>query len=709
VLLIAEIFVISTGLMFRDAMLEVTRDANINSDKTITLEGNTQGAFPNAESTYIVRANPDQANSTVATVRLDFLNARVIGFKPEQKFIAIGVCQDGKIFTENKLCVDLGNKEGAINANEILGEVLLKFGSETNFSVVTSLGNGFYNGKNLSLNENLAMNFEGVSLLPMTGEEETSFELTNYPLFIGISGFIIFVGAGGLLFLVFRKEAKIKNVKVAKVASVIGVVVLLGGVILIGVNLTRKDLSPQETKAAQGQGVNSSLCTTRITPLQSDPTKLMLYNTYLNKANFPSGKVKDLISINGVYKNTDPPAYSFSESDSFTININDSVDWKVADMNSTNYQKCFEYNLSATTTTSSNTTSAAATSGCTTNSNCTNSAAKYCEKAGNSTGVCKSCIGKLYDCTADNECCTGMKCGTVNKGNELNPSETIRVCVDIATSTETTSQGTSINVATNCTQIKNSSSWVGAGPYCSVSPEGYLVNCKSDGSANGSANKCVNGCEKMPSGTADRCKTAGSSSTNQNTSTETNNSTTSQETSTTSSNTTSSNTQSNTQTSATAQSGIACGNTGCSGDSDCAGYVDNKQEGTATCDQVTGNDISKQKCVKICKNGYQNNNVCLCSSGTSPSSSPTPSPTPPSGTVVCGPMDYNSDKILNYIDMHYFLKVYNKTCNNSTVPSWTCGGQDSNNDKKIDYIDNHAMVSNYFPKVTNCTGMPGGQ
>ena len=53
--------------------------------------------------------------------------------------------------------------------------------------------------------------------------------------------------------------------------------------------------------------------------------------------------------------------------------------------------------------------------------------------------------------------------------------------------------------------------------------------------------------------------------------------------------------------------------------------------------------------------------------------------------------------------------MYNKTCSNEPSSSWACGGQDTNNDKKIDYKDTYALVSNYFPNISNCTGMPGGK
>ena len=69
--------------------------------------------------------------------------------------------------------------------------------------------------------------------LPLTGTEDTTVDLTNYPLFLGITGFIIIAGLGGLLYLVFKKDSKDNKRSLAKIFTVLGILVLSGGTILI--------------------------------------------------------------------------------------------------------------------------------------------------------------------------------------------------------------------------------------------------------------------------------------------------------------------------------------------------------------------------------------------------------------------------------------------------------------------------------------------
>jgi len=73
-----------------------------------------------------------------------------------------------------------------------------------------------------------------VRVLPITGEEDTTFNFANYPLFLAVSGFIFIVGTGGLVYLVVRRD-KIggKKRRIARITTLFGVLFLAGGVILV--------------------------------------------------------------------------------------------------------------------------------------------------------------------------------------------------------------------------------------------------------------------------------------------------------------------------------------------------------------------------------------------------------------------------------------------------------------------------------------------
>jgi len=538
VFLIAVIFVISTCLIYRDLLISVLKDSNNNYSQSLTFEGDNNQLNPNSEITYTIKANSPQSDSKIVSLKIEFKDITVLGFTAKPNFISIGTCEEGKDFLPNKICIDLGDKEGLINKDEKLGEIKLKLGNDTKFSAITEIGNGFYNGKIIALDENSILISNGISILPITGgTESVSVDFANYPLFIGITIFIVVSSIGGLIYLAFLKTNKEKKQKIASATTAFGVFVLFFGIIFI------------------------------------------------------------------------------------TNNLNSSE-------------------------------------------------------------------------------------RTIENLNALEKSEEYKTQAD-----------KTLNISTNCAELKASSSWGGAGLYCSTNPLGYLINCNSDGGAGSNPSmNCVNGCQIMPAGQADYCKmdaTIPNSIGNEYTCNdityigmgvyckgnveiacdenkniryyytfETEDLCNQACISTGECKTTGS---------------IACGKTGCQFDSDCVGFIDNKTEGSTTCEEVQSNDPAKQTCSKICKYGYTNNDMCSCSQ------------TPPITVIDCGPMDTNSDKILNYIDMYEFLKSYSKTCSNGPLPSWSCGGQDSNNDKIIDYKDTYALVSNYFPNISNCTGMPGGK
>lgn len=681
---IAILFVVSSCLIYRDVLIMAFKDSNIASGQPLIFEKELGREESETESVYTIKANPNQAQAKVITLKLKFENAEVLGFETESKFFVIGTCDGGKKYLSNKVCADLGITEGTINNEEKLGSIKLKFNSDQEITIKSEKGNGFYNGTELVLNENLSISFKPDFILPLTGEEESSFDLTNYPLFLAVNIFIILVGFGGFVFLMVKKDKKIKEGKAAKIVSIFGILFLMGGTFFIINNISNKNLSIGKSNAL-AQITNSKYCNT-IQNATSDVTKVNLYNTYYYKSEFPSGKVKNQISINGTLQNADPPSYDIDSAYSFQINKTDKVVWRIADMNSSDYKDCLVYTPDTTPT-------------CNQTPNSCPSILPCCS------GIC-GLDGKCRDCVEDNRvfsikktCCNGTEPINMNPGWKCltgnscscNASLTELICTDTYSSMTcaygcdpnlnkcNTTPSSGPDIAANCQQIKNNGWLGGAGYYCSVSPEGWLITCAADGTPGntGAGKKCSGTCVKQPAGTPDYCsEDAAPSGGVEPTSNPINNPT---------------------QAVNTTDGGIACGNFGCTKDEDCEGFKDNKTEGSTSCDEVVGNDPSKQKCVKICKYGFENNNVCSCSQ------------TPPPTETDCGPMDANDDKIINYIDMYAFIKVYNKSCNGEPLSSWSCGGQDSNNDKFIDYKDEYAMVANYYPLVANCTGMPGSK
>lgn len=700
VFFIAIVFVISSCLIFRDVMITALRDSNANDKQSIVLEGDGKQLSPNSEATFIIKANPNQSDSRVVSLRLEFKNVTVTGFKIEPTFISIGACEDGNVFTSNKICADLGDINGIIGSNEKLGEIRLRFGSDNTFSVLTTKGNGFYNGEKLALDEKTILDFNGISILPLTGgETTTNFNITDYPLFIGITVFIIVVGTGGLIFIAIKKDLKNKDKKIGKVATVFGIVILSSGVLLISNSLMKNNTAPLDIKAevptpafatmincpeSIQDNFNSSWCTQKFNRF-SCSQKIVPYGNGL-----PDVAIKCLTLFEH------PSCYSCKE----CSETSDSVRCSPAIVTDTSSSLCLSNmwegagiycvgNAQINCDGNQKMTSRldfkdenACLASCSSSSSCKMADCKQIVHNGKWTSGSLNCSinpsGWLVSCNSDGsmgnesvwkKCTSGCQKGTGN-----NPDQ----CIEDITLANKPIEDKTLADKSNCSKLKAGNLWGGAGLYCSTNPESYLIRCDSNGSNIGSGTYCQYGCEKMPVGQSDRCKT-NTTSNNGNT-----------DTSGTNNYQTSSN-----QTEITTK--VACGKTGCLYDTDCEGYVDNKTEGTATCAEVVGNDPSKQTCTKLCKYGYVNNNVCACATSA------------PSTDGDCGPMDTNSDKILNYIDMYEFIKVYNKTCTNEPVASWTCGGQDSNNDKVIDYKDEYAMVVNYYPNVLDCSGMPGGK
>ena len=201
--LVFTLFVVFLGIVIRDYLLFSVVQSDQKKADTLVLEGENINIQPYSTVNYFLKANPDLSNTRVVTVRMDFSNATIVDFRAKDNFVAIGVCTNGRSFEDHKLCVDLGKLDNDIQANESVAEVTLKFEDTTNFTVAMDSGNGFYNGQVLNKNENTALNYDGLSTLPMTGEENfKGFNISDYKIFLFLSGIIILGGFAGLGYLV---------------------------------------------------------------------------------------------------------------------------------------------------------------------------------------------------------------------------------------------------------------------------------------------------------------------------------------------------------------------------------------------------------------------------------------------------------------------------------------------------------------------------
>lgn len=169
---------------------------------------------------------------------------------------------------------------------------------------------------------------------------------------------------------------------------------------------------------------------------------------------------------------------------------------------------------------------------------------------------------------------------------------------------------------------------------------------------------------------------------------------------------------------------LQCGQTGCAdngrsgraADAVCEGWTDSANT-EFECKELVN------RCERIrCPNGATVIAPCECQSQVSVTPTTTPSPTPkvtntptpkisqtpsitPTGKpegIVCGALDINGDKIINYVDLLNFSEKYNKKCSDY-YDNGGCGALDVNHDYVIDYKDLYNMSVKYYPKVMDCS------
>jgi len=656
--LVFTLFAIFFGVIVRDYLLTEVVISNSEKAKTLVLEGENMNVEPNSYAKYFLNANPQQTNSRVATIRMNFTNANIVDFQPESGYVAVGTCENGERYRDNKLCVDLGNTAGDIKEDEKLGEVTLMFGNLTNFSVATASGNGFYNGQSLDRNENTALNYDGFSTLPLTGEEtETQFDLTNYPAFLIISGVIIISGLAGLIYLVIKKDGKNNRSQMGKIATVSGIVILASSTIIISSYLQNTENQIKTAEAGQNCTPSGNLVKTGLNCCDGN---------FVWPVKFPNNT-----SFNMCLKlNDGTPCEYASHCKSNVCDTQTNSGYKVC--------TCMKNGKP-----------------------CTNPPVIPPTKKKNFGDICV----KGEECKSS--LCVVQKCKCLPNETKLPsdfPNDASLCCNKYINSAGKC--GLPPTQQSECDRIKgDTAKWGGPGAYCSTDNPGNLLYCQNTNNPESASGiKCPNGCQTSPQGTSDKCKVVTPPTNppanptnpqikppttppiNPNVPTNSNN-----ECGTFQSNS-----------SIWKGTGTYCSRitTGL------LLYCTNDPEVGSGMQCPNGCVISttgpNDKCVTAPVTTIPPTNVSTQPATGTPTMSISP------GGVVCKAMDIDSNLMLNYVDLYAFIQVYNKKCSNYSEPpiQMSCGPQDVNVDMFINYIDLAGLIDNYYPKKLDCRISP---
>ncbi len=164
------------GLMV--SPIRVEKDAGLEFDKDIV--------YPGSTTKIIVKAAPSDLTQTVAVIRYEVTNAEIVSVTA-LKNIAMGTCENGEMFTSNKICVDISDGTPLHEGEELLS-VELKWGEDGNAYIKAGEDNGYYNGQYF-VPEKVANYSIDQSMLPFTGDNTDNTQ--NSQLINGIDNFVL--------------------------------------------------------------------------------------------------------------------------------------------------------------------------------------------------------------------------------------------------------------------------------------------------------------------------------------------------------------------------------------------------------------------------------------------------------------------------------------------------------------------------------------
>jgi hypothetical protein len=157
--------------------------------------------YVGSNEAIVIKALPNTGDSTVALLRLEVSNAKVVGFTPDSDLIMAGACDNGDTYTDNSLCVDLATTN-TFSYGQELGTMQVQWLNNGDSTISVTAENGYYNGQELYTLEIEPLTVAIIGELPLTGSALTkitcpqliSSTLTNnhcasshgYPMYSGI-------------------------------------------------------------------------------------------------------------------------------------------------------------------------------------------------------------------------------------------------------------------------------------------------------------------------------------------------------------------------------------------------------------------------------------------------------------------------------------------------------------------------------------------
>ena len=161
---------------------------NYKSQKGFAQDTNFRTAL--TIETIPLLATPITPNDTVAQLRLSFENAQVIDFTPAG-FEISPACENNKVISNNKLCVDVKNTDG-FKQGEILGNIKVRWGNDTDeSSIIMDETNGYVDATETNIKSGLLLKY------PITNVDNPT------PTFSSNQSILIMFFLFGLLLVIF--------------------------------------------------------------------------------------------------------------------------------------------------------------------------------------------------------------------------------------------------------------------------------------------------------------------------------------------------------------------------------------------------------------------------------------------------------------------------------------------------------------------------